>query len=203
MNNTIIADTMDGIAQLLELKGESPFKVRAYRRAAQTIGNLPMEAERLMREQKLQEIPGVGESISQKITELLTTGKCEYYENLKDEFPSGITRLMEIPGIGPKTASLLAKDLGISTVEDLEQAVLDGRVAKLPRMGEKLAENILLHLRSLRRKDQRIPLGQAQPVVETILAQMKDSPALRNLTPAGSLRRRLETVGDIDLIGTS
>jgi DNA polymerase (family 10) len=199
----VIAETMEGIAQLLELKGESPFKVRAYRRAAQTIENLPVEAERLMKEGRLHEIPGVGESISQKITELITTGSCAYYEGLRKEFPPGITRLMEIPGIGPKTASRLAKELGVSTVEDLEQAVLSGRVAQLPRMGEKLAENILHHLRSLRRKDQRIPLGQALPVVEAILAQMEQQPTLHNLTPAGSLRRRTETIGDIDLIGTS
>jgi len=203
MNNLVIAETMEGIAQLLELKGESPFKVRAYQRAAQTIENLPVEAERLMREGKLREVPGIGESISQKITELLTTGKCDYYEQLREEFPSGITRLMEVPGIGPKTANRLAGELGITTVAELEQAVLDGRVAKLPRMGEKLAENILHHVRSLRRKDQRIPLGQALPVAEAIVAQLKDNPALRNLTPAGSLRRRVETIGDIDIIGTS
>ncbi|HLB13127.1 MAG TPA: DNA polymerase/3'-5' exonuclease PolX [Dehalococcoidia bacterium] len=203
MNNVAIAEVMESIAQLLELKGESSFKVRAYRRAAQAIENLPAEVERLMREGRLREIPGVGDSISQKIIELLGSGKCEYYENLRAEFPSGITRLMEIPGIGPKTASRLAKDLSIATVEDLEQAVLDGRVAKLPRMGEKLAENILHHLRSLRRKDQRIPLGQALPVADAIVEQLKDNPALRNLTPAGSLRRRMETIGDIDIIGTS
>ncbi|MDO8689059.1 MAG: DNA polymerase/3'-5' exonuclease PolX, partial [Dehalococcoidia bacterium] len=152
---------------------------------------------------RLKEIPGVGESISQKIAELLSTGKCEYYETLRAEFPSGITRLMEVPGIGPKTASRLAKELGITTVDDLEQALLDGRVATLERMGERLAENLLQHVRSLRRKDQRIPLGHALPVVEAIISQMEDNPALRNLTPAGSLRRRLETVGDIDLMGTS
>lgn len=203
MNNVVIAETMEGIAQLLELKGESPFKVRAYRKAALTIENLPVEIERLMREGRLREVPGVGESISQKIVELLTTGKCEYYERLQAEFPSGIGRLMEVPGIGPKTASRLAKELGIATVEELEQAVMDGRVAKLPRMGEKLAENILHHVRSLRRKDQRIPLGQALPVAEAVLAQIQGHPAVRNLTPAGSLRRRVETIGDIDIIGTS
>ncbi|MDP2663710.1 MAG: DNA polymerase/3'-5' exonuclease PolX [Dehalococcoidia bacterium] len=203
MNNSVIAETLEGIAQLLELKGESSFKIRAYSRAAQAIDNLPVETEKLMREGRLKDIPGVGESISQKITELLSTGKCEYYENLRAEFPSGITSLMEVPGIGPKTASRLAKELGVTTVEDLEQALLDGRVATLERMGEKLAENLLQHVRSLRRKDQRIPLGHALPVVETIISQMKDNPALRNLTPAGSLRRRLETVGDIDIMGTS
>lgn len=203
MNNAVIADTLDGIAQLLELKGESTFKVRAYRRASQTLENLPVEVERLMREERLREIPGVGESISQKIIELITTGKCQYYEDLRSEFPSGISRLMEVPGIGPKTANRLARELDVTTVEDLEQAVLDGRVARLPRMGEKLAENILRNLHSLRRKDQRIPIGQALPAAEMIVSQLQGNPSLRNLTPAGSLRRRLETIGDIDIIGTS
>ncbi|MDO8689007.1 MAG: hypothetical protein Q7R39_03185, partial [Dehalococcoidia bacterium] len=94
MNNSVIAETLEGIAQLLELKGESSFKIRAYNRASQAIDNLPVEAEKLMREGRLKEIPGVGESISQKIAELLSTGKCEYYETLRAEFPSGITRLM-------------------------------------------------------------------------------------------------------------
>lgn len=203
MNNLVIAETLESIAQFLEMKGESPFKVRAFQRAAKTVADLPVEVERLAREGRLREIPGVGESISQKVTELLTTGRCEYYEALRSEFPSGITLLMEVPGIGPKTANRLGRDLGISTVEELEQAVLDGRVAKLPRMGEKLAENILHHVRSLRRKDQRILLGQALPVAEAIIEQLRGDSSLRNLTPAGSVRRRMETVGDIDLIGAS
>ncbi|MBI2849032.1 MAG: DNA polymerase/3'-5' exonuclease PolX [Chloroflexi bacterium] len=203
MNNAIMAEVMDGIAELLELKGESPFKVRAYRRASQVIEGLPTEVERMMREGRLLEIPGVGESIAKKIEELITTGQCEYYENLRREFPEGITRLMDVPGIGPKTAVRLSQELGVTSVDDLEQAVMDGRVAKLPRMGEKLAENILRHIRSMRRKDDRIPLGQALPVVEDILSRLRDHPHLRNLTPAGSLRRLEETVGDIDIIGTS
>lgn len=203
MNNLVIAETLESIAQFLEMKGESPFKVRAFQRAAKAVADLPVEVERLAREGRLREIPGVGESISQKVTELLTTGRCEYYEALRSEFPSGITLLMEVPGIGPKTANRLGRDLGISTVEELEQAVLDGRVAKLPRMGEKLAENILHHVRSLRRKDQRILLGQALPVAEAIIEQLRGNSSVRNLTPAGSVRRRMETVGDIDLIGAS
>ncbi len=203
MNNAVIAETLEGIAQLLELKGESTFKVRAYSRAAEAVDGLPVEVERLMREGRLKDIPGVGESISQKIIELVTTGKCQYYEKLRAEFPTGVTGLMEVPGIGPKTASRLAKELGVTSIEDLEQAVIEGRVSKLPRMGEKLAENILQSVRSLRRKDRRIPLGQALPIVENIMNQMKDNPSLRNLVPAGSLRRRLETVGDIDIMGTS
>lgn len=203
MNNTVIAETLEGIAQLLELKGESVFKVRAYSRAAQTIEGMPVEVERLMREGRIRDVPGVGASISEKIIELVTTGKCQYYDQLRSEFPPGITRLMEIPGIGPRTAYRLGHDLGVKTVTDLERALVEGQVARLPRMGEKLAENLLRSVRSLRRKDNRIPLGLALPLVEAITGRLKQNPALRNLVPAGSLRRKLETIGDIDIMGTS
>jgi DNA polymerase (family 10) len=145
----------------------------------------------------------VGEAIAKKITELVTTGKLEYYEKLKTEFPEGISTLLDIPGIGPKTAMLLSSDLGIRTVDELEKAILEGKVAQLPRLGEKTAENILRHIQALRRKDQRIPLGEAQAVVDEIFARLKKVPGVRNLVPAGSLRRFRETVGDIDLMGTA
>ena len=204
MKNTAIAKVFQDIADLLELKGENPFKIRAYQRAARTIEHLPKEMEIMLEEgEDLKNIPGVGEAIAKKTTELITTGKLGYYEDLKAEFPEGITTLLEIPGVGPKIAKRLSTELGIRSVDELEQAIKDGRVAEMFRLGDKTADNILHQIQALRRKDQRIPIGEALPVVEEILDALRPIPGVRNLTAAGSLRRFRETLGDIDLMGTA
>ena len=204
MKNTAIAKVFSDIADLLELKGENVFKIRAYQKAARAIEHYPKEIRIMLDEgEDLQNIPGVGEAIAKKTTELVTTEKLGYYENLKAEFPEGITNLLAIPGIGPKTANRLSRELGISSVDALEQAILDGRVAKLFRLGDKTASNILQQIQALRRKDQRIPIGEALPIVEGILGSLRSVPGVRNLTYAGSLRRFRETLGDIDLMGTA
>ena len=142
MNNAAIAQVFQDMADLLELKEDNLFKIRAYQKAARTIETLPEELEQLMKEGRLREIPGVGEAISKKITELLTTGKIDAYDKLRAEFPEGIINLMTIPGVGPKTALRLSKELEISNVDELEKAILEGRVASLYRLGEKTAEAI-------------------------------------------------------------
>jgi DNA polymerase (family 10) len=204
MKNSEVAKVFQDIADLLELKGENVFKIRAYQKAARAIEYHPKELRAMIDEgEDLESIPGVGEAIAKKATEMITTGKLGYYENLKAEFPQGITNLLAIPGIGPKTANKLSSELRISSVDELERAINDGRVAQLFRLGEKTADNILHQIQALRRKDQRIPIGEALPVVEEIIGALSSIPGVRNLTPAGSLRRFQETVGDIDLIGTA
>jgi DNA polymerase (family X) len=203
MNNTEIAGIFQDISDLLEIKGENKFKVRAYQRAARAIENLPKDLEVMVTDgEDLKDIPGVGDAIALKITEIIETGKLKYYEDLKGEFPKGITTLLEVPGVGPKTAKKLS-DLGVNSVEDLEKSILDGRFAGLFRLGEKSAENILHQIQNMRRKDVRIPLGDAVRIVDEIFDALKKVPGVRNLTPAGSLRRFRDTVGDIDLMGTA
>jgi len=204
MKNDEIARVFLEMADLLEIKGENPFKVRAYRRAAQIIDHLPDPiADRIARGEDLQEIPGIGEAIAKKSAELVATGKLAAYEELKAQFPAGMIRLLEVQGIGPKTAHRLATELGIDSVAALEQALVDGRVAALPRMGEKTAQNLLRQIQACKGQDRRIPIGEALPIVEEILAALGPLPGVRNLTAAGSLRRFRETVGDIDLMGTA
>ena len=204
MKNSEVARVFQDIADLLELKGENVFKIRAYQKAARAIEHHPRELEAMIEEgQDLQTIPGVGEAIARKTAELITTGKLAYYENLKAEFPQGITNLLAIPGIGPKTANKLSSELGISSADELERAINDGQVAQLFRLGEKTADNILHQIQALRRKDQRIPIGEALPIVDEIIAALRSVLGVKNLTPAGSLRRFQETVGDIDLMGTA
>ena len=204
MKNSDVAKVFQDIADLLELKGENVFKIRAYQKAARAIDYYPRELEALIDEgEDLRSIPGVGEAIAKKAAELITTGKLGYYEDLKAESPQGITNLLDIPGIGPKTADRLSSELGVSSVDELERAINEGQLAKLSRLGEKTAENILHQIQALRRKDQRIPIGKALPIVEEITATLRSIPGVKNLTPAGSLRRFQETVGDIDLMGTA
>ncbi len=205
MKNAEIVKILEDIADLLELKGENIFKARAYQKAARSIEFLSEEVEKLVAEDRLREIPGVGEAIEKKLTELIKTGHMEYYEKLKAEFPEGIGNFLNVPGIGPHTAVLLTKELKITTLDELEKAIKDGRVAELPRMGEKTAQNILHQIQAYRKKksEQRIPLGAALPMADSLMNALQNIKGLKNLTPAGSLRRFRDTIGDIDLMGTA
>ncbi len=151
MKNSEIARVFEDIADFLELKGENPFKIRAYMNVVRSIKQLPVDVEQLVTEGRLKEIPGAGEAIIKKITELVTTGRLGYYEKLKTEFPEGISTLLDVPGIGPKTAMLLSRELDIKSVDELEAALVSGRVTSLPRMGDKTAENILHQIQSSRK----------------------------------------------------
>ena len=205
MNNPRIAETFENIAGLLEMKGESVFTVRAYQRVARTIDHHPVELDQAVREgQDLQEIPGIGKAIAEKIKELVTTDKLDYYEKLKAGFPDGTLDVMHVPGVGPKTTSLLWKELSISTVAELAQAIEDGSVAGLPRMGKKKADNILREIKTERTKDDRIPIARAHPASARVIEALKERcSSITRLEAAGSLRRFEETIGDIDLVCTA
>ena len=205
MKKTDIVTILDNIAMLLELKGESIFKSRAYQKAARSIEFISEDVDKLVAEDRLKEIPGVGDAIAKKLNELVSTGHLEYYEKLKAEFPPGINTLMEVPGIGPHTALLLTKELGISNIDDLEKAIENGQVAQLPHMGEKTARNILQKIRVYRKKknEQRVPLGFALTTADALMEKIQGIPGVRHLSPAGSLRRFKDTIGDVDLIGTA
>ena len=144
MTNAEIARVFDEIADLLEMKGENQFKTRAYRQAALTIKKLPADVEQMVRNgEKLEEIPGVGEAIAKKIQDLVNTGHIKLHDDLRAEFPQGILDILAIPGIGPKTAMRFYIELGVKSVAELEQAIRDGRVAAMRRMGEGAAQRIL------------------------------------------------------------
>ena len=205
MNNPQIAEVLENIAGLLEMKGESVFTVRAFQRVARTIDHLPTELEQMVREGRdLKEVPGVGQAIADKISELVSSGKLEYYEKLRSEFPDGILDVMHVPGVGPKTTKRMWDELGVSSVPELERAIRDGGLAALPRMGKKKAENILREIQSARTKDDRVPIARAMPASERIMAALRQQcPSIDRLEAAGSLRRFEETVGDIDLVCTA
>ena len=201
--NEEIAELFEQLGMMLEMQGDTVFKIRAYQRAARTIEGLSFSlAQAVADGQKLTAIPGVGKAISEKIQELVTTGQVQTYERVKAELPEGALDLLAIPVIGPKTAVLIGTELGISTVEGVEQAAQDGRLATLPRMGKKASESILRHIRASRTMTTgRTPIGQAMPTAETIMAALRErDDGVTLLTPAGSLRRWEETIGDVDLV---
>ncbi|MGB9856620.1 MAG: DNA polymerase/3'-5' exonuclease PolX [Dictyoglomaceae bacterium] len=203
MRNSEVAKILYEISALLELKGENKYKVAAYAEAARRIENLPDDIEKLFKEKRLHEIRGVGESISQKITEYLTTGKVTYLEELRKEVPPELLELEKIPGVGPKLAYRLYKELGIKDIDSLEKAAKEGRIRLLPRLGERVEQNILEGIRQVREKSERIPLGVALPIIEEILSFLSNNPYITKITPAGSVRRRKETIGDIDILITT
>ena len=149
MNNSEIAEAFLDVAGLLELRGEGTFTISAYRRAARVIGALPVEAGQMVREGRdLKELPGVGDAIAKKVAEMVATGGLEYRDRMMEGLPDGIVEVMRLPGVGPKTAGRLWRELGVTSVEGLVRAIEDGRVADLPGMGERSAEKILRHVRS-------------------------------------------------------
>ncbi len=203
--NEQIAKLFEDMGSLLEMKGDTVFKVRAYQRAARAIEQLSSPlAQSIDNREDLTKIPGIGKAISEKISEFIVTGQIAAYQKLLEELPAGVLQLKDIPGIGPKTAMAIGRELGISTVEEVAEAAADGRLASLPRMGQKVADGILRHIRALQALGQRTPIGQALPIAEEMIAALREQcPDIGFLFPAGSLRRWEDTIGDVDLIGTA
>ena len=203
--NEQIAELFENMGSLLEMKGDTIFKIRAYQRAARIIEQLSLPlAQAVENGEDLTKIPGVGKAISEKIAEFIGTGQVAAYQRLLEELPTGVLDLKDIPGIGPKTAVAIGVELGISTVEGVAGAAADGRLAGLPRMGQKAADRILRHIEAFQAIGSRTPIGQALPIAEEVIAALrKQCPEIGPLFPAGSLRRWEETIGDIDLIGTA
>ena len=203
IKNIEISKIFNDIVNILKIKDENRFKIRAYERVAATIENLPMEVETLYNLGKLDEIPGVGEAISKKIEELIKTGKLEYYENLKQKIPSGVLELLNIPEIGPRKAKLFYEELGIDNVEKLEKAAREHKLQTLPGMGEKAEKKILKGIQLINEGKQRTLLGIALPIAEKMVMQLKSLPEIDQIDIAGSLRRRKDTIGDIDILVSS
>jgi DNA polymerase (family 10) len=204
-DNQAVAQVFADIATLLQLKGESVFKIRAYTRAADVFEHLPGQIALLARDEELlKEIPGIGDAIASKTHELVTTGKMQYFENLRGEFAPGLLEIMTVPEVGPKTALRAAEDLGVESIDDLEAAIRDGSFATLPRVGKKKAASILRHIETRMSQADRMPIGKALPIAEHAIAALYEvAPGVSRLTVAGSVRRWRETAGDIDILGVA
>lgn len=203
LTNRQISTVLSSIADLLDLKGESIFRLRAYQDAARRIDTMAQDISTMYSEGRLPKIPGVGDTISSVIRELLDTGRSERYEALKMEFPTGLLELLHVPGLGPKRARKLYDELGITNLVELERAANEHRLRALPGLGDKLEANILKEIARLGSRGQRILLGLALPAAERVVALLRNHPAVVAIEPAGSIRRRQETIGDIDILVAS
>jgi len=203
MKNQDVAKIFREIADILEIKGENPFRIRAYQRAARNIEATSEDIELLVKENRLEEIPGVGSDLADKIKEIVTSGKLKFLEELKKDIPQGLVDMLNIPGIGPKTAKLLHERLGINDVIMLERMAHAGKISNLPGIKEKTVENILRGIELLKRGQGRMDLKTATDVANFFVNQLKNIKELKKIDPAGSLRRMKETVRDIDILVSS
>lgn len=200
MTRDLLADTLEEIALLLELKGENPFKIRAYRSGAETVRQYPGDILALARENELEGIKGLGEALQQKLHELARTGRLGFHEALKAEFPAGLYELFDLQGLGPKKIKLLYESLGVDSLERLKALCESGEVAKLPGFGAKSAQKILESIAFRESHAGRFRLGDVAPVVEQILARLREHPDCLRAEVAGSYRRARETVHDVDFL---
>ncbi len=199
VKNNEVANILFEIADLLELKYVR-FKPRAYRRAAQNVNSLAEDIDEYYQKKKLNEIPGIGKSIASKIEEILETGKLKYLQDLKKEFPDGIEELMQIQGLGPRKIMQLYQELHISNLEDLENAVKEGKVKDLKGFGEKSEKKILQGIEMYKEAQKRFLLGEILPISREIMDKLKSLKDVQKIEVAGSIRRKKETIGDIDIL---
>jgi DNA polymerase (family 10) len=202
MKNQEIARIFNEIADLLEIKGENPFRIRAYRRAAQNIEGLPKSVEDIPKEELLK-VPGIGQDLAGKIEEYIKTGKMQAHAELKHEIPEGLLTLLSVPGLGPKTSKLLYEKLRIKGLDDLERLASDHKLAGLPGIKEKTEENILKGIEMLKRGKERQPIGRVLPIANDILEHLRKKAPIFKIDLAGSLRRWKDTIKDIDILATS
>ena len=198
-----VAAILSEIGVLLELKGENPFKTRAYANAARTIEGLTEPLEKLVAENRLGDLKGIGEALQKKIAELITTGRLAYHEELKASVPGGLLAMLQVPGLGPKKVKALHDALGIEGLEALEAACQAGTVAGLPGFGEKTQAKILEGIRFRRTYASRHLLSDALTVAEPILESLRGHPEVIRCSTAGSVRRFKEIIGDVDFVVSS
>jgi DNA polymerase (family 10) len=203
MDKEQVAEILVEIGTLLELKGENPFKTRAYANAARAIEGLSEPLIKMVAENRLGEIKGVGEALTKKITELVATGKLKYYDELKASIPPGLIEMLAIPGLGPKKIQVLNQKLGVDSVGKLEAACHSGAVAELDGFGEKTQANILEGIERRRTYASKHLLSDALSAAGLLLDGLREHPDVIRCSAAGSLRRFKEVIGDIDLLASS
>ena len=203
MENVEIARVLNEYADLLDIQGESPFRVRAYRNAAQTVTGLSQPVAQFIEAgEDLRQLPGIGSSMAEHIKEILDTGTLAGLEEVRRELPPTLTELMQLQHLGPKRAKTLHDALGISSVSELAAAIDAGKVEALPGFGKKSAANLRRAIEEFERRTKRFLLADADQLVQPLLRYLRQAPGVVELEAAGSYRRRQETVGDIDILAT-
>jgi len=205
VENIDYARVFEEIADLLEIQGANPFRVRAYRNAARTVETLSQSLESLLSsdEQVLEGLPGIGKDLAGKLRELFQTGELQFLNELRQQVPASLVQIMRIPGLGPKRARQVWDGLDITSVEELEQAARGGALEQLPGFGPTMQARVLKGIEELKARAGRFKLSDADIYVQPLLAYLRQAEGLVDLEVAGSYRRRCETVGDIDILATT
>jgi len=201
--NQQLADTFNLIGDMLEIKGEIVYKTLAYRKASDSLINLGRDVSEYWKEGNLTDIPGVGKAIAEKIDELLSTGELEFLKKLATEVPLSLADLLQVQGLGPKKVGLFWRELGITTLEELETAARAGELRGLSGMGAKSEEKIIAGIEALARRSGRTPLGVAWPFAQELLSMLRNLPGVTAAEAAGSLRRMRYDVGDLDILAAA
>ena len=200
MDKNEVAQVLEEIGTLLELKGENPFKCRAYHNASRVIAALTTDLKTLVENDELKNVKGVGEGIAQKISEFVGTGKLKYYEDLKKSLPEGLEEMLRIQGLGPKRIKVLYEKIGLKTIEQLKEACESHRLGTLEGFGEKTEENILRGIELLKKHSDKHLYSTAKGAAERIHAEIRKQKGVLRSEVAGSLRRKKEVIGDIDIL---
>ena len=203
MDKKEVSAVLEEIGTLLELKGENPFKSRAYRNASRIIGGLTTDLNSLVENKELSNVKGIGEGLAEKISQLVNTGHLKYYEDLKKSLPEGLLKMITIPGFGPKKAKVVYEGLKISTIEALEKACKKDRLVDLDGFGKKTQEKILEGIAFIKKHSERKQFDFALAEAEKIYQDIKKNKKIIRSALAGSLRRKKETIKDIDIVASS
>jgi DNA polymerase (family 10) len=204
VHNADVASVFEEMADLLEIEGSNPFRIRAYRNAARTLRDLPRDVGAMLGEgEDLTELPGIGEDLAAKIKEVVETGTATALEEHRKKVPKTLTELLRIPGIGPKRVKALYHDLGIRTLDQLQKAAQDGLVRSLHGFGDKTERYILDQLKARTGGERRFQLAVATQYAEALIAYLSESPGVKQVVAAGSYRRAKETIGDLDILVTA
>lgn len=204
LDNPAVAATFRRLADLLEIRGESAYRVGAYRRAAESLGQLSESVRAIRARGELEQIPGVGQAIAQKVGELLDTGSFNLLDEVECEIPPGVAALLAVPDIGPKRARLLYAELGVDGLDALRAALDQGRLDGVKGLGPGAAQRIAAGLQSLQAMDERLPLGVAHRLGLDLIARLRErAPEIREIELAGSVRRFRDTIGDLDIVAAA
>lgn len=203
MDNITLARLLDETAALLEIDGADPFRVRSYRRAAEAVEQQTIQLSTLADDEKaLLAIPGIGKGMAANIRDLATTGTMPLREELLTRYKPSMLELLRLPGMGPKSVALLYSALGVADIDALEAAAKEGQLLELPRMGQKFTDKLLKGIEDYRKNTSRFRIDVARDHAERISELIRQFPGIETITPAGSLRRGRESVGDLDLLVT-
>jgi len=203
VQNSDVSNIFNKIADLLEIEGANQFRVRAYRNASRTVSSLPRNVSDMIEsEEDLTALPGIGKDLAEKIEEIVKTGSLGQLEDLEGKTPSGLSQLMQVGGLGPKRVKALNQHLGVTTLKELEKAAREGRVRELEGFGQKTEQAILEELEAQEGTEERIKLMEAEQRARSLVEYLKKGKGIKEITVAGSYRRRKETVGDLDILIT-